>query len=155
MSSPRREHDDLGHWGPKSTPLDPECNVLTIWPTPPLAHFTGIIKPHEYHIPIYGPFKISDIDDCVKQPCKNNGTCKDGVNSYTCTCQAGFTGNNCETGESRSCERLFFEVFSLLFQKDVKKFKKGIMIVCHQNFRHRRLCQSTMQKQWHVQGWCR
>merc|ERR1712224_281438 len=28
---------------------------------------------------------------------KNGGTCKDGVNSYTCTCAAGYSGSTCET----------------------------------------------------------
>lgn len=36
-----------------------------------------------------------DINECASSPCKNGATCKDGVNSYTCTCAAGFTGQNC------------------------------------------------------------
>ncbi len=38
-----------------------------------------------------------NIDDCAAQPCLNGGACTDGVNSYTCTCAAGFSGTNCET----------------------------------------------------------
>ncbi|XP_060606389.1 fibropellin-1-like isoform X5 [Ruditapes philippinarum] len=37
-----------------------------------------------------------NIDDCVDMPCLNGGTCNDGVNSYVCACQPGFTGQNCE-----------------------------------------------------------
>ena len=37
----------------------------------------------------------SDIDDCYPSPCKNNGTCIDGVNNYTCSCVPGFEGKNC------------------------------------------------------------
>ena len=39
-----------------------------------------------------------DIDDCESGPCQNVGTCIDGVNSYTCTCNPGYTGHDCETG---------------------------------------------------------
>jgi Notch-like protein len=38
-----------------------------------------------------------NIDDCAGAPCQNGGTCVDGVNAYTCTCPAGYTGTNCET----------------------------------------------------------
>ena len=37
-----------------------------------------------------------NVDDCSPNPCLNGGTCTDGVNNYTCTCPAGFTGTNCE-----------------------------------------------------------
>ena len=37
-----------------------------------------------------------NIDDCADEPCKNNGTCVDGVAGYTCECQPGFTGDECE-----------------------------------------------------------
>ena len=40
-----------------------------------------------------------DIDDCADEPCQNGGQCEDGVNSYTCTCKPGYTGDNCETGQ--------------------------------------------------------
>lgn len=46
---------------------------------------------------------ISDIDDCASSPCKNGGTCTDGINSFTCQCQtcgcSNFTlQDNCEIG---------------------------------------------------------
>ena len=44
-------------------------------------------------------FFFSDIDDCHPNPCQNGGHCTDGVNSYTCTCAAGFDGTNCETSK--------------------------------------------------------
>ncbi|XP_065894203.1 uncharacterized protein [Dysidea avara] len=34
---------------------------------------------------------------CDPNPCMNNGTCADGINSFTCNCVDGFTGTNCET----------------------------------------------------------
>ena len=38
---------------------------------------------------------ISDIDECVSNPCLNGGTCHDGVNSFTCTCTLGYIGPTC------------------------------------------------------------
>ena len=37
------------------------------------------------------------IDNCVGDPCQNNGTCVDGINSFTCSCGGGFSGDICET----------------------------------------------------------
>ena len=37
-----------------------------------------------------------DIDDCKSSPCKNGGTCIDGVNSYSCKCPKKYAGKNCE-----------------------------------------------------------
>ena len=39
----------------------------------------------------------SYIDDCASSQCQNGGTCVDGINSYTCNCDAGYAGDNCET----------------------------------------------------------
>ena len=39
----------------------------------------------------------NNINDCAGRPCKNNATCNDLVNSYSCDCSAtGFEGPNCE-----------------------------------------------------------
>ncbi|VDH94425.1 Hypothetical predicted protein, partial [Mytilus galloprovincialis] len=38
-----------------------------------------------------------NIDECSSNPCQNKGTCKDGVNSYTCNCPPGYTGFNCQS----------------------------------------------------------
>ena len=42
---------------------------------------------------------LTDINECDPNPCQNEGTCVDGIDSYTCTCVAGYTGINCETSE--------------------------------------------------------
>ena len=39
-----------------------------------------------------------DVDECGSNPCAHNGTCIDGVNSFTCSCVAGYTGHDCDTG---------------------------------------------------------
>ena len=44
-------------------------------------------------------FPIADIDDCSSDPCLNGGACRDGVNSYTCTCALGYTGITCSMGK--------------------------------------------------------
>ncbi|PFX18968.1 Neurogenic locus Notch protein [Stylophora pistillata] len=38
-----------------------------------------------------------DVDDCINVTCKNGGSCIDGINNYTCSCQSGYTGDWCET----------------------------------------------------------
>jgi hypothetical protein len=40
--------------------------------------------------------KYLDIDDCADTPCLNGGICIDGINSYTCICAPGFTGQTCD-----------------------------------------------------------
>ncbi|WAR08268.1 FBP1-like protein, partial [Mya arenaria] len=38
-----------------------------------------------------------NINECLSNPCRNNGVCSDQVNSYTCACAPGYTGDDCET----------------------------------------------------------
>uniref|UniRef100_A0ABM0M578 Fibropellin-1-like n=1 Tax=Saccoglossus kowalevskii TaxID=10224 RepID=A0ABM0M578_SACKO len=38
-----------------------------------------------------------DINECASNPCLNNGTCVDGVDSYVCNCVVGYSGDNCQT----------------------------------------------------------
>ena len=44
-------------------------------------------------------FFVLDINNCKLDPCLNGGKCINGVNSYTCSCLAGYSGNECETSE--------------------------------------------------------
>ena len=41
-------------------------------------------------------WSIPDINECNSQPCLNNATCLDRVESYSCLCIPGFSGDNCE-----------------------------------------------------------
>ena len=38
----------------------------------------------------------ANIDECAVNPCQNGATCTDTINSYTCSCLAGYNGENCE-----------------------------------------------------------
>ena len=44
---------------------------------------------------------VEDINECASSPCQNGGTCTDLPNGYTCQCNIGWTGTNCETGKQR------------------------------------------------------
>jgi len=47
---------------------------------------------------------FSDIDECGSNPCAHRGTCIDGVNSFTCSCEEGYSGYDCDTGiEETKC----------------------------------------------------
>ena len=47
---------------------------------------------------IDGNTNLPDTDDCVNHTCANGGLCVDSVNSITCHCRAGYTGESCLTG---------------------------------------------------------
>jgi len=38
----------------------------------------------------------TDVDECDPNPCKNGGGCTDGVNTFTCTCEDGYSGETCD-----------------------------------------------------------
>ena len=42
-----------------------------------------------------------DIDDCLNHTCAKSGLCEDGINTYSCNCSAGYTGERCLTGRSK------------------------------------------------------
>ena len=41
---------------------------------------------------------LADINECASNPCLNNGTCVDKINSFHCTCPEGWIGKRCATG---------------------------------------------------------
>ena len=40
-------------------------------------------------------------DSCTSSPCQNQGTCTANSDSYSCSCQSGYTGTNCESRTGR------------------------------------------------------
>ena len=57
---------------------------------------------------IYQLFCITDIDDCASGPCHNGATCRDGVDSFTCTCPVGFVGDVCNYGKISTLSPFFY-----------------------------------------------
>ena len=55
---------------------------------------------------------LVDIDECSSNPCLNDGTCIDDVNSFSCLCADGFEGDICSRGENKptciSIERILY-----------------------------------------------
>jgi hypothetical protein len=49
-----------------------------------------------------------NIDECAESPCLNEATCVDGINNYTCACQPGYTGRNCQVKTSLQKEAAGF-----------------------------------------------
>ena len=43
-----------------------------------------------------GPTCSNDTNECLDNPCQNNGTCEEnGTNSFRCNCKKGWKGLNC------------------------------------------------------------
>uniref|UniRef100_A0A3Q1I5G8 FAT atypical cadherin 1a n=1 Tax=Anabas testudineus TaxID=64144 RepID=A0A3Q1I5G8_ANATE len=42
------------------------------------------------------PRCLSDVDECIKNPCANGGQCQNTYGSYKCNCSLGFRGAMCE-----------------------------------------------------------
>ena len=53
-----------------------------------------------------------DLDECEGDPCLNGGECKDEASAYSCSCVAGFTGVNCETGQRHNVNSCYYCILS-------------------------------------------
>jgi len=80
-------------------------------------HFVLLFYALQHFILIF-----SDIDECSSNPCQNLGTCNGGVNIYTCTCAAGYTGDNCETGERKTKATVFRWLFQAFLKRNAFSF---------------------------------
>lgn len=61
-----------------------------------LIFISGIIN--------FGHDSITDKNECESNPCKNNGTCIDGLADFTCLCREGWKGKTCTLRNSH-CDR--------------------------------------------------
>ena len=52
-------------------------------------------------------FFVTDVNECVSNPCQYNGTCRDNLGYYTCRCPEYRTGNVCQYGERFTTAVLF------------------------------------------------
>ena len=65
---------------------------------------------------------ISDVNECLNNPCLNGATCINKPGSYECKCASGYHGNNCHIGNSTLlfcliiCKRI--ETACIAFQND-------------------------------------
>ena len=46
-------------------------------------------------------FKFTEVLHCDSEPCLNGGECEEDDESYTCTCQPGYSGDNCESKSTK------------------------------------------------------
>ncbi|XP_077954217.1 protein jagged-2-like [Gasterosteus aculeatus] len=51
-----------------------------------------------------GTYCHENINDCASSPCKNGGTCIDGINSFQCFCPDGWEGSLCDA-DVNECSR--------------------------------------------------
>ncbi|KAG7461310.1 hypothetical protein MATL_G00208710 [Megalops atlanticus] len=65
----------------------------------PSGNFTCVCEPG-----FTGAYCHENINDCMAHPCRNGGTCIDGVNSFQCFCPDGWEGHLCEL-EVNECSR--------------------------------------------------
>lgn len=72
-----------------SRPLETPCIEIRIIIS---CHFEVIAK-------VKTLCRVADINDCASSPCKNGGTCVDGLNSFQCFCQEGWEGRFCQISE--------------------------------------------------------
>lgn len=40
---------------------------------------------------------FSDVNECARNPCENNGICQNEIGSFTCQCMQGYVGTMCES----------------------------------------------------------
>ncbi|KAM7367654.1 hypothetical protein PAMP_013939 [Pampus punctatissimus] len=57
----------------------------------PAGNFTCVCDPG-----FSGIYCHENINDCINSPCRNGGTCIDGVNSFQCFCPDGWEGKLCD-----------------------------------------------------------
>ena len=52
-------------------------------------------------------FFFKDLDECLANPCANEGECINSIASFTCKCPPGWTGPLCDIGNILHITNLF------------------------------------------------
>ena len=55
-----------------------------------------------------------DINECLSDPCQNDGTCNDTVNGFVCDCADGYQGEQCGEGKKNLRHLDITFIFSLV-----------------------------------------
>lgn len=92
---------------------------------------------------------VLDIDECLSEPCLNGANCTDAVNSYSCTCAAGYTGEICETGSIQ-----FTVGARLLLRRCTTLTPRSRIHHCAWDDRDRRVRKQPLPERSHMQGSC-
>ncbi|XP_030844606.1 fibropellin-1 isoform X8 [Strongylocentrotus purpuratus] len=71
-------------------PVSQICRYVRLMPVSWYGHIS-------LRMEIYGEGPFTDINDCSPDPCENGGICSNGVNTFTCACDLGYTGPTCGT----------------------------------------------------------
>jgi hypothetical protein len=62
------------------------------------SQLDNYVRQMAQYICVNGSFSAKPVTSaCISTPCLNGGSCIDGVNSHSCLCLPGFTGDNCQT----------------------------------------------------------
>lgn len=76
--------------GMNSSPnINTKIIIMVMGTTVCFGHFLLLIASVSY----------TDIDECQSNPCRNGGTCVDGLASFTCVCLPSYAGLYCEEGK--------------------------------------------------------
>ena len=54
---------------------------------------------YKVYLILYCAYVDVDNDDCRRSPCRNGGTCEDGIGIGWCRCDDGYAGKRCELGK--------------------------------------------------------
>ena len=69
---------------------------------------------------------FTELNECVRDPCQNGGTCNDSANGFICLCADGYTGDNCEGKILLVPSSLIFIVQSTMhFLENIKECKSN------------------------------
>ncbi|KAI0235484.1 hypothetical protein LSAT2_013992 [Lamellibrachia satsuma] len=72
-------------------------NKIGIYSCSCLQGYTGTTCSIDINECVSKPCHNHDINECASFPCQHDGTCRDDIGQYSCTCVQGYTDNTCNT----------------------------------------------------------